>query len=266
MDNFLIFEAELSAEEFFLFEETVGDLVESLNWEGGVVKGMACIDNRVELELRAGRPLTWSPMESVDWLEEDEKKLPPITVGRLFICTSYYTGPIPKEKVLLKLHSSYAFGSGHHPTTEGCLEAIQMLPNVNRALDIGCGSGILALAIEALFGAEVVGSEIDERSVEMARENACGRIKVVHGNGVSSETIIERAPYDLIVSNIHSGPLTDMAQSIASLLSKEGTLILAGLLSEQREEVEQAYALQGLVFNGVHGNDPNWPVLQFKKK
>ncbi len=261
MDNFLIFEGRLPAKEFLLFEETVGDLVESLNWEDGIVKGMAPADNRAELDARSGMSLTWSRMETVDWLEEDEKKLPPITVGNLFIYTPHYTGPVPEECIPLQLRSSYAFGSGHHPTTEGCLEAIQALPSVNRALDIGCGSGILGLAVEALFKAEVIGTEIDERSAEMARENADGRIEIVHADGVSGDRIVKMAPFDLIVSNIHSGPLVELAPSIVPLLAQEGVLILAGLLEEQRDVVEQAYTSLGLSVKEVYGKDPEWPVL-----
>lgn len=256
---------DLRAEDFLVFEETVGDLVESLYWEEGVVKGMAHADNRSELEERVGKPLSWSRFETIDWLEEDEKKLAPVSVGKLFIYTPHYTGLVPEDKVPLKLRSSHAFGSGHHPTTEGCLQAIQKLNGVKRALDIGCGSGILALAIQALFNAEVIGSELDKRSAEMARENAAGLIEVVHGEGVSSERIARGAPYDLIVSNIHSVPLIELAPSIAPLLNKEGTLILAGLLKEQRPEVEDAYASLGLKVRDVHGNDPGWPVLELAK-
>lgn len=265
MDNFWIFEAELPGEEFFLFEETVGDLVESLNWDEGVIKGMAHADNREEIEARVTKTLSWSPMEQIDWLEEDEKKLPPITVGKLFIYTPHHQGEVPEDKIPLRLRSSYAFGSGHHPTTEGCLDLIQRLPKVKRALDIGCGSAILALAVQALHNAEVMGTEIDERSAEMARENAQGVVDVVHCDGVSDKRITDKAPYDLIVSNIHSGPLIEMASSIVPLLSEDGVLILAGLLKEQQEEVVEAYVAQGMHLKEVHGNDPEWPVLELVK-
>lgn len=262
MDNFWIFETKLEGEEFLLFEETVGDLVESLSWDDGVIKGMAHADNREEIESRVGHSLSWSPMEQIDWLEEDEKKLPPITVGKLFVYTPHYEGLVPEDKILLKLRSSYAFGSGHHPTTEGCLEVIQQVPQVKRALDVGCGSAILALAIQALHHAEVVGTEIDERSAEMARDNAQGVIDVIHCDGVSDEQITDKAPYDLIVSNIHSGPLIEMSGDIVSLLSKDGVLVLAGLLREQQAEVEGAYTALGMRLKAVHGNDPEWPVLE----
>lgn len=264
MDNFWIFETELPGEEFLLFEETVGDLVESLSWDDGVIKGMAHADHRDEIESRVSRTLTWSPMEQIDWLEEDEKRLPPITVGKLFVYTPHYDGEVPEDKIPLKLRSSYAFGSGHHPTTEGCLEVIQQLPQVERALDIGCGSAILALAIQALHLAEVVGTEIDQRSAEMARENAQDTVDVIHCNGVADSRIADKAPYDLIVSNIHSGPLIEMAGDIVPLLSKGGILVLAGLLKEQQAEVEAAYTALGLRLKAVHGNDPEWPVLEFK--
>lgn len=265
MDNFWIFEAELPGEDFFLFEETVGDLVESLNWDDGVIKGMAHADHRDEIESRVSQKLSWSPMEQIDWLEEDEKRLPPITVGKLFIYTPYYEGEVPADKIPLRLRSSYAFGSGHHPTTEGCLEVIQQLPHVKRALDIGCGSAILSLAIEKLYQAEVVGTEIDARSAEMARENVEGKVQVVHCDGVSGADIVQKAPFDLIVSNIHSGPLIELAPSVVPLLSESGTLILAGLLKEQQAEVEEAYTALGLRLKAVHGNDPEWPVLELGK-
>jgi ribosomal protein L11 methyltransferase len=264
MDNLWQFEAKASSEDFFSMEESLGDLIENLCWEDDVVTGLVLDEKRSELESRIGLPVAWRRLETVDWLEEDEKQLPPLIVGKLFVYTPHYLGEVPKDKIPLKLRSSYAFGSGHHPTTEGCLLAIQKLSSVRRALDIGCGSGILSLAIEELFQAEVIGSEIDGKSASMAKENVDGRVRIVHCDGVSDSEIRSLAPYDLIVSNIHSCPLCELAADIVPLIARGGTLILAGLLNDQQELVEQAYTSLGMRLQAVHRNDSTWPVLEFR--
>ncbi len=265
MDNFWIFECSLPADQFLIFEETVGDLVESLNWGEGVVKGMIASEYRNELEKRLGRLLRWSRLEPIDWLENDERQLLPIEAGRFFIYTPYYEGSIPEDKISLQLRSSHAFGSGHHPTTKGCLALIQQLAKVDNVLDVGCGSGILALAAAKYFNASVIGTEIDQKSAALAEDNAKGLVKIVVCDGVSADEVVQRAPFDLIVSNIHSGPLCKMASDLEKLLKDQGVLILAGLLKEQRVEVESAYKSVGLTLKIIHSEDPEWPVLQFQK-
>lgn len=261
MDNLLQFEVDIAIDQVPLFEELIGDLIYSLSWdEKGVLIGILPEENRNELNSRVDFPLKWSPLIQVDWLVEDEKQLLPIEVGRLYLYTPHNCGKIPKGKIGLELKSSHAFGSGHHPTTEGCLLAIQDLKSVKNALDVGCGSGILGLALHLLFNAKVLAFDIDSKSVEMAKINVGENLSVIQSDGFSHSQIQEQAPYDLIVANIHSDPLCMMALQVKQALAKDGRVILSGLLDAQKEVVLHAYTAQGFHLENTFG-PKEWPTL-----
>lgn len=261
MDNLLQFEAEIPFDQVLIMEELVGDLTYSLSWnEKGVLIGILPEEHKEELDSRVELPLKWSSLQQVDWLEEDEKQLQPIEVGCFFLYTPYYEGNLPEGKVPLKLHSSHAFGSGHHPTTEGCLQAIQGLKSVRNALDVGCGSGILGMAVHALFDAKVLAFDIDPASVEMAKDNVGDRVEVIQSDGFSHPQIQKEAPYDLIMANIHSDPLSMMAPQVKQAVSKGGKVILSGLLDTQKEEILRVYSALGLTLVQTFGSK-EWPTL-----
>ncbi|MGE0650121.1 MAG: 50S ribosomal protein L11 methyltransferase [Alphaproteobacteria bacterium] len=197
-----------------------------------------------------------------DWLALNRRQFPPVEAGRFFIHGSHFDGVPPAGKIALRLDAGPAFGSGTHETTRGSLIAIDETMTVFakagrpvRALDVGCGSGILALAIAAAAGDEsafpVVATDIDPIAAATTRENAAAnglaeRVVTLAGEGVSGAEVVAGAPYDLIVANILAEPLVALAPALAELLASGGCLVLSGLLTVQEGEVLAAYSAAGL--------------------
>jgi ribosomal protein L11 methyltransferase len=156
----------------------------------------------------------------------------------------------------IEIEAGQAFGTGHHGTTAGCLMAIDRLANqraVRNVLDLGTGSGVLAIGAAKRTKARVVASDIDPIAVQVAEENVrlngeASRIRTVVAAGMDSTTISRFAPYDLIVANILAGPLVTLAPALRRHIAPGGTIILSGLLSSQQRRVAAAYRAQGLRF------------------
>lgn len=172
-----------------------------------------------------------------------------------------------EELIAIRIDANQAFGTGHHPTTAGCLEALDALAETAPAsvLDLGCGSAVLAIAAAKLWGAAVLGSDIDAGSVEIARENCrlnevAHCVRIIEADGLDHDAIAAAAPFELICANILAGPLVALAPAIAAACAPRGRVILAGLLDEQRDGVIRAYAAQGFAVERSHGT-ARWPVL-----
>lgn len=215
---------------------------------------------------RDGLPaITVEALPDEDWLALNRRQFPPVEAGRFFIHGSHFDGVPPAGKIALRLDAGPAFGSGTHETTRGCLIAIDeamaefaRAGRPVRALDVGCGSGILALAVaaaakEAASGQAipVVATDIDPVAAATTRENAAAnglaeRVLALAGEGVSGVEAVAGAPYDLIVANILAEPLVALAPELAELLASGGWLVLSGLLTVQEKEVLAAYAAAGL--------------------
>ncbi len=217
-------------------------------------------------------------IEDVNWLEESYKSFPPFAVGPFFIHDSHYTGEIPSSMIPLLIDAATAFGSGEHGTTRGCLEALIALKESGFAprevLDMGTGSGILAIAAHKLWRVPVVAIDIDDEATRMARYHcevnhvACdaGGVSCITGDGYRAQ-ILKNADgrnrkFDMIIANILAGPLVDMAPDLAQFLSSGGRAILSGLLIEQEEMVAAAHAKLGLIC-GTEGND--FPPSKFPR-
>jgi ribosomal protein L11 methyltransferase len=144
-----------------------------------------------------------------------------------------------------------AFGTGHHGTTVGCLEAYDRLLRdhaFERVLDVGCGTGVLAIAAAKTGSAVVVGTDIDPVSVRIANENAAlneANARFVHAEGLDDEAVRRDAPYDLVFANILAQPLIELAADIAAALKPGGTAVLSGLLRAQEGDVRSAYEAAG---------------------
>ena len=188
-----------------------------------------------------------------NWAAEVERDAPPIAVGRFLIHGSHHaverSGRLP-----LRIDAGLAFGSGRHQTTRGCLRLIEELFNrrrhLDRALDLGTGSGILAVAIARLWRCKVVASDIDLEAVLATRRAACENhvgplVHAMQGAGLEEVRIRQAAPYDLIVANILAGPLIALAPEIVGALAPDGRLLLSGLLRRQEAEVLAAYRAHG---------------------
>ena len=148
-----------------------------------------------------------------------------------------------------------AFGTGTHATTRGCLEMLATLDPTesSNAIDVGCGSGILAIAIAKLWRRQVIGGDNDAEAVAVAIDNAVlngvdGLCRFVVSVGLEAPELATRAPYDLIVANILAGPLLGLVDSFASAGRRGGRVLLSGLLVEQADDIVAAYGRQGFKF------------------
>jgi len=195
------------------------------------------------------------PVVEKDWVAESEKSLPALHVGPYFVYGSHIRDAAPDGAIAIKIDAGLAFGTGNHETTQGCLQALERLfaeRMPENPIDIGTGSGILAIALAKRCPAPVMASDIDPIAIDVARENAVingvgERITFCVTDGVESDEIGRLAPYDLIVANIVANPLIALAGGIAGLLSAEGHVILSGILKEQAADVAAAYTVEGLV-------------------
>jgi ribosomal protein L11 methyltransferase len=193
-----------------------------------------------------------------DWVSANMRSFTPILAGRFFVHGSHFTDPLPGGTIGLLIDAGTAFGSGEHATTFGCLTAIDHLLHrrrFRRPLDLGCGSGILAIAIAKATGNKVTAADIDPVSVKVAAENARrngvgGRITTLVSDGYRSRGVARRRPYDLIVANILARPLVSMAKDLARHLAGDGICILSGLLARQERLVLSAHRAQGLSLLG----------------
>ena len=197
-------------------------------------------------ELLGSADFTLEPLEDRDWVAESQAALPPITAGRFYVYGSHVSDPLPPSKIPLLIEANIAFGTGRHETTHGCLLAITELDKRGGVdgpiLDLGCGSGILAMAMAALWRRPIVATDLDAPSVRVARENAklngLGRyLKTGISDGYHSRLIQREGPYGLIVANILAQPLCDMAMDLQKNLRPGGLAILSGLLTSQERMV-----------------------------
>lgn len=189
-----------------------------------------------------------------DWVSEVERSFPPLHIGRFYVHGSHVKKVPPHGKIALKVNAGAAFGSGEHSTTSGCLMALGILAKkrrFRRPLDMGCGSGILALAMAKLWHVPVTAIDIDPVSAITSKENARNNkahtlLKVADGFGYRTMLARKNAPYDIIVANILARPLMKMAPDLKRNLSKGGFVILSGLLAKQERMVLSAHKAQGL--------------------
>ena len=210
--------------------------------------------------LAAGEPVPEFrvlPLTPMDWLAENRKAFKPVVAGRYFIHADTYEGVPPPGAVVVKLNAGPAFGAGTHETTHGCLLALSELAGQGwrpqRILDIGTGSGILAIAAArtwpALGRGAILASDIDPVATRTAVENAAqngvgGQIDCRTAAGLSG--LRRRGRADLIFANILAGPLTEMARDVGGSLAPGGHLILSGLLAHQAAGVDAIYRARRL--------------------
>ncbi|MDR3516291.1 MAG: 50S ribosomal protein L11 methyltransferase [Azospirillaceae bacterium] len=190
----------------------------------------------------------------IDWLSHSYQSFPPIRAGRYFIYGSHHEGGHPAGSIGLLIDAATAFGTGEHETTKGCLLAIDRLtrgPRPRRVLDMGCGSGILALAMAKSWRIPVVAVDLDEESVRVARHNARVNaltpwLTIGGGDGYRAAVVARGSPYDIITANILARPLARMAPALRHHLRRGGRAILSGLLARQERHVLAAHQAQGL--------------------
>jgi ribosomal protein L11 methyltransferase len=208
-------------------------------------------------------------LADADWLAMALSGLPPVRAGRFFVYGMHDRGRLPASTVNLRIEAGAAFGTGHHGTTVGCLQAYDRLIKArrfNKVLDVGAGTGLLAIAAARTGSKLAVGTDIDKPSVRISKENAKvnkANARFVHASGLSNPLVANNAPYDLVFANILARPLISLAQDIKRALVPGGTVILSGLLRTQERMVKAAYLSRGFkVVNRIHRDAWATLVLQ----
>ncbi|MBX9945361.1 MAG: 50S ribosomal protein L11 methyltransferase [Reyranella sp.] len=198
---------------------------------------------------------TWDELPDIDWVAENQRSFRPFSVGPFWVHPSHAAGGQPAGLLPLRIDAGLAFGTGTHATTRGCLELLATLDPAEtaNAVDVGCGSGILAIAMAKLWQRSVLGGDNDAEAVDVAVENAGlngvgGLCRFVVSAGLQAPELAARTPYDLIVANILAGPLVDLSTSFAAAVRPGGRVLLSGLLVEQAALVLSAYARHGFAF------------------
>ncbi len=224
------------------------------------------------LKVLAGYPLKVARerLADADWLAMALSGLPPVRAGRFFVYGMHDRGRLPASTVNLRIEAGAAFGTGHHGTTVGCLQAYDRLIKArrfNKVLDVGAGTGLLAIAAARTGSRIAVGTDIDRPSVRISKENAKvnrANARFVHASGLSNRLVADNAPYDLVFANILARPLISLAQDIKTALVPGGTVILSGLLRTQERMVKAAYVSRGFkVVDRIHRDA--WAALVLRR-
>lgn len=218
-------------------------------------------------------PLLREHTEAEGWLAKTYESFPQQNVGRRFaIRGTHLTDRPDQSRLTITLDAGIAFGSGEHGSTRGCLRALERVARrkPQRILDMGCGSGILAMAAATLLRRPVLAVDIEPWSVRTARlnarRNALGHLVACRfGNGWSAPSLRNNHRYDLVFANILARPLCRMAPSLAQRLAPGGTAILAGLLVSQSRMVLAAHRAQGLRLETVL-TEGDWATLIVRKR
>jgi ribosomal protein L11 methyltransferase len=191
----------------------------------------------------------------VNWVAKSLEGLAPVVAGGFYVYGSHETAPVPTGLTGIKIDAAEAFGTGHHETTTGCLEAIDRTLKRRKPralLDIGTGTGVLAIALAKRLRLPVIASDIDPVAVTTtannARDNGVAKnIVAIEATGLDHRIIAGNAPYDLIVANILAGPLQQLAPGVGRIAQQGATVILSGILNTQAARVVAAYARQSVV-------------------
>jgi ribosomal protein L11 methyltransferase len=189
-----------------------------------------------------------------NWVRENQESFPPRRIGRYFVHGSHHRDRLPAGTIGLLIDAATAFGTGEHATTAGCLGALDRLARrrkFRRILDMGTGTGILAIAAAKTFARAALAVDIDGGSVRVARENArrngVRNLVTAHwSRGYRSREVRRRQPYDLVLVNILARPLALMARDLRSALAPGGIAVLSGLIEWQERSVLAAHLAQRL--------------------
>ena len=211
-------------------------------------------------------------LEDKDWVTESLNGLPAVEAGPFYVAGSHELASLSGGRLPVWIEAGPAFGTGHHGTTKGCLEALAEQMRTRRfanVLDIGTGSAVLAIAAIKAGATRALGTDIDEESIRVANENRVnnrvGRsLKLLVADGANHPEIRERAPYDLVMANILANPLVGLSRDIAALTAPGGRIILSGLLNFQEPQVRAAYQNRGLALIGRRRLN-GWSTLVFAR-
>ena len=207
----------------------------------------------------AGRDVQVALLPDVDWIKLSQEGLPPVRAGRFFVYGAHDAGVVPDGVIPIRIEAGLAFGTGHHETTALCLAVLSDLSKkrgYGNVLDLGCGTGLLAIGAAKLWRQPVLATDIDAVAIAVTRENALANevgplVRAATADGMQHPMIAAAAPFDLILANILAGPLTRLAPGIARDIAPGGTIVLSGLLRWQENLVLSFYRTHGLILRDI---------------
>jgi ribosomal protein L11 methyltransferase len=257
---------------FFLDEATRTWRVEGVKQTGTGEAELAAGLALAAIVTGVGARLRRTPTEAGGWLVRTQAAFPEQRVGRRFVVRGTHLPPARRPGLIaLTLDAGVAFGSGEHGSTRGCLRALERIAHrrPRRILDLGTGSGILAIAAARLLHRRVLATDIEPWSVRVAAENATanGVARLVDAqlaDGWRDPAVTAAAPYDLVFANILARPLAAMAKHLAARLAPGGRAVLAGLLAEQARFVLSAHRRHGLALDFAL-REGNWTTLVLRR-
>ena len=199
--------------------------------------------------------IVFDTVEAKDWVKASLEDLVPVPAGRFVVHGQHDRLRIPPNKLGIEIEAALAFGTGHHGTTRGCLLLLDHVLKAwrpRRVLDLGSGTGVLAIAAAKALHEKVLASDIDPPSVRVARDNArlnvAGHlVQAIRATGFAAPQFVAAAPFDLVLANILANPLRQLAAPMAQHLAPSAMVILSGLLTHQAPAVIAAYRARGLV-------------------
>jgi ribosomal protein L11 methyltransferase len=199
--------------------------------------------------------IAFDTVEAKDWVKASLEDLVPVPAGRFIVHGQHDRERIAPNKVGIEIEAALAFGTGHHGTTRGCLLLLDHVLKAwrpRRVLDLGTGTGVLAIAAAKALHQKVLASDIDPPSVQVARENArlnvSGHlVQAIRATGFAAPQFVAAAPFDLVLANILANPLRQLASPMVRHLAPSALVILSGLLTHQAPGVIAAYRARGLV-------------------
>jgi ribosomal protein L11 methyltransferase len=214
-----------------------------------------------------------TPLQDADWIKMSLEGLPPVRAKRFIVLGSHDANKEKNGKTQIIIDAGEAFGTGHHGTTSGCLLALNRLINLgaklDRVLDVGTGSAVLAIGAAKTGSKIVIGTEIDPRANEVANENAQinrvgNGVRSYVANGVRRALIRSQGPFDLVFANILMKPLVRLSPDLAAIVKPGGRVVLSGLLTHQEPAIRRAYGQRGLVLEHRHRKE-NWSTLTYRR-
>lgn len=214
--------------------------------------------------------LRMTAVPDVDWVSRSQAALPPIAAGRFYVHGQHDRGTAPAGAIGIELEAGRAFGTGRHETTRGCLLMLDRLARqrrYRRCLDLGCGSGVLAIAMARLWRRPVQASDIDPIAVTTARENALqnGVGRLVGTFAADGMAPRRGQTHDLIVANILARPLVRLAPTVTAAAERDACVVLSGLLKSQERQVLSAYRSFGFsLWCRIALGD--WPTLALRRR
>lgn len=199
--------------------------------------------------------LAFDTVEAKDWVKASLEDLVPVPAGRFVVHGSHDRDRVAPNKLAIEIEAALAFGTGHHGTTRGCLLLLDHVLKSSRPrhlLDLGTGTGVLAIAAAKALHRAVLASDIDPPSVRVAAENAAlnevgNHVRVIRATGFAAPDFARAGPFDLVLANILANPLRQLASPMTQHLAPRAYVILSGLLTPQAPAVIAAYRARGLV-------------------